>query len=86
MPIGDHPPVLGSPPEIGAEALKVHYRKLITENHPDKMIARGVPPEFVSMATKKIAAHRAVSKIRERAGLTKEAGKVGCAESAERSR
>jgi DnaJ like chaperone protein len=26
------------------------------ENHPDKMIARGVPPEFVSLATKKVAA------------------------------
>ena len=48
--------VLGIPAEISAEALKVHYRKLVAENHPDKMIARGVPPEFVSMATKKIAA------------------------------
>ena len=48
--------VLGISAEISAEALKVHYRKLVAENHPDKMIARGVPPEFVSMATKKIAA------------------------------
>jgi len=29
---------------------------LVLDNHPDKMIARGVPPEFVSLATKKIAA------------------------------
>jgi DnaJ like chaperone protein len=28
----------------------------VLENHPDKMIARGVPPEFVSRATKKVAA------------------------------
>lgn len=48
--------VLGITPEISIDALKIHYRKLVTDNHPDKMIARGVPPEFVSMATKKIAA------------------------------
>jgi DnaJ like chaperone protein len=48
--------VLGITPEIDNNALKIHYRKLVTDNHPDKMIARGVPPEFVSMATKKIAA------------------------------
>ena len=26
------------------------------ENHPDKLIARGVPKEFVAIATKKLAA------------------------------
>ena len=48
--------VLGITPEIGNDALKMHYRKLVTDNHPDKMIARGVPPEFVTIATKKVAA------------------------------
>jgi DnaJ like chaperone protein len=48
--------VLGITPEISGEALKTHYRKLVAENHPDKMIARGVPPEFILMATKKLAA------------------------------
>lgn len=48
--------ILGITPEISPDALKAHYRKLVAENHPDKMIARGVPPEFISMATKKIAA------------------------------
>jgi DnaJ like chaperone protein len=48
--------VLGISPEISNDALKIHYRKLIADNHPDRMIARGVPPEFVSMATKKVAA------------------------------
>jgi DnaJ like chaperone protein len=48
--------VLGITPEIDNETLKTHYRKLVFDNHPDKMIARGVPPEFVSLATKKIAA------------------------------
>ena len=27
------------------------YRKLVMENHPDKLIARGVPKEFVAIAT-----------------------------------
>ena len=48
--------VLGIKPDIDDYALKHHYHKLVLENHPDKMIARGVPAEFVSLATKKIAA------------------------------
>lgn len=37
------------------DRLKSHYRKLVSENHPDRLIARGVPPEFVSIATKRLA-------------------------------
>jgi DnaJ like chaperone protein len=48
--------VLGITPDIDNDTLKSHYRKLVLDNHPDKMIARGVPPEFVSLATKKVAA------------------------------
>jgi DnaJ like chaperone protein len=48
--------VLGVPPSIDNDALKSHYRKLIAENHPDKLIARGVPKEFVAIATEKVAA------------------------------
>ncbi len=48
--------VLGVPRDIDDDALRRHYHKLVLDNHPDKMIARGVPPEFVSRATKKIAA------------------------------
>jgi DnaJ like chaperone protein len=48
--------VLGIPPGIDNKALKAHYHKLLLDNHPDKMIARGVPPEFVCFATKTVAA------------------------------
>jgi DnaJ like chaperone protein len=48
--------VLGIKPSVSNEGLKSHYRKLVAENHPDKRIARGLPREFVSIATKKIAA------------------------------
>jgi DnaJ like chaperone protein len=47
---------LGITPDIDDDTLKQHYHKLMLENHPDRMIARGVPPEFVSLATKKVAA------------------------------
>jgi DnaJ like chaperone protein len=47
--------VLGVTPDISNDELKSRYRKLVAENHPDKLIARGVPEEFVSIATEKIA-------------------------------
>jgi len=36
--------------------LKSQYHKLVSENHPDRLMARGVPTEFVDIATKKLAA------------------------------
>ena len=44
-----------SPTASDAE-LRSQYHKLVAENHPDKLIARGVPPEFIDLATKKLAA------------------------------
>jgi DnaJ like chaperone protein len=55
--------VLGITPEMDDDTLKRHYRKLVLENHPDTMIARGVPPEFVSIATKKVAAINAAYEV-----------------------
>jgi DnaJ like chaperone protein len=37
------------------DAIKKQYRKLVSENHPDRLIARGVPPEFISISTKRVA-------------------------------
>jgi DnaJ like chaperone protein len=48
--------VLGITRDVDNDTLRRHYHKLVLDNHPDKMIARGVPPEFVSLATKRIAA------------------------------
>ena len=36
--------------------VKSAYRKLIKEHHPDKLIAQGVPKEFIDVATAKLAA------------------------------
>ncbi len=47
--------VLEVTPDIGNDQLKSHYRKLVADNHPDKLLARGVPEEFIALATEKIA-------------------------------
>jgi DnaJ like chaperone protein len=43
-------------PQAGNDEIRRQYRKLVVDNHPDKLIGRGVPPEFVDIATRKLAA------------------------------
>jgi DnaJ like chaperone protein len=38
------------------ERLRRQYRRLVQENHPDRLIARGVPEEFVRIANDRLAA------------------------------
>jgi len=47
--------VLGIQPTISNDELKSQYRKLVADNHPDKLMARGVPKEFIAIATEKVA-------------------------------
>jgi DnaJ like chaperone protein len=47
--------VLGITPDISSDDLKRAYRRLVRENHPDTLIARGVPKELVSIANEKLA-------------------------------
>ena len=62
--------VLGVDPSIANDALKAQYRKLVTENHPDRAIARGVPKEFVVLANEKLAAiNDAYNEIRKERGF-----------------
>ena len=60
--------VLGVKPSISNEELKSHYRRLVAENHPDELMARGVPKEFITIATEKVAtikeAYDAIAKYR----------------------
>jgi DnaJ like chaperone protein len=52
------------------EELRQTYRRLVRENHPDSLIARGVPPEFIKLATDKLAAiNTAYEKIQSERGL-----------------
>lgn len=47
---------LGLAPGTPFEEVRLRYRQLVAENHPDRMIARGVPEEFVSIANNRLAA------------------------------
>src|SRR5215213_9968304 len=47
--------ILGADPSLDDQELKRHYRKLVAENHPDREIARGLPPEAVAIATQRLA-------------------------------
>jgi len=48
--------VLGVPRTISDGALKSAYRTLVRENHPDRLVAEGMPEEFIDIANKKLAA------------------------------
>lgn len=48
--------VLGVGYEADNEEIKQTYYRLVRENHPDRLIARGVPEEFIKIATDKLAA------------------------------
>jgi DnaJ like chaperone protein len=43
-------------PEATDDEIRRQYRKLVVDNHPDKLMGRGVPREFVEIATRKLAA------------------------------
>ena len=59
--------VLGVRPTISDADLKVRYRKLVMENHSDRLAANGVPREFQVFADRKLAAiNAAYDAIRER--------------------
>lgn len=64
--------ILGVSEDDNDETIKRAYRALVRETHPDRLIARGVPEEFVRLATNKLASiTSAYEKIRqERAGRT----------------
>jgi DnaJ like chaperone protein len=62
--------VLGADRAMGDESLRRHYRLLVAEIHPDKEIARGLPPEAVAIATHRLAAvNAAFDRIAAERGL-----------------
>lgn len=48
--------VLGLDRSADDAALKARYRTLVSENHPDRAIARGLPAEAVAITTRRLAA------------------------------
>lgn len=57
--------VLGLTPGASDAEIRARHRKLVVENHPDKLIGHGVPAELVIVAERKLAAiNAAYDKIR----------------------
>lgn len=48
--------VLGADRTLSDADLKRHYRALVADIHPDREIARGLPPEAIRIATQRLAA------------------------------
>jgi len=62
--------ILGVDRQAGNDAIKAAYRKLIRDNHPDRLIAAGMPKEFVDLATEKMATiNAAYDRIAEERGI-----------------
>ena len=62
--------VLGVSREASDEEIKKAHRRLVVENHPDKLIAKGMPEEFIEVANEKVAAiNTAYDRIRKERGF-----------------
>lgn len=62
--------ILGIDRNASDEAVKKKYRDLIRENHPDVLIAKGVPQEFIDIANEKMAAiNAAYDRVEKERGL-----------------
>jgi DnaJ like chaperone protein len=47
--------VLGVDPAISDDELRRHWKGLVRDNHPDRLIADGMPEEFINAATERLA-------------------------------
>ena len=59
--------ILGIERGRSLDEVKKHYRKLVSANHPDRLIARGLPEEFIKIATTRVAAINSAFESIERA-------------------
>ncbi len=50
-------------PDASDAEVKARYRQLVRDNHPDRLMANGVPAEFLELATRKLAAINAAYDI-----------------------
>jgi DnaJ like chaperone protein len=61
--------VLGCNADMTDQEIKKSYRKLMSQHHPDKLMAKGLPPEMMEVAKQKAqdiqAAYEVVTKLRK---------------------
>lgn len=72
-PVADEPDaylVLGVSRSATAEEIRATWKRLMRENHPDSLAARGVPDEFIARANDKVARINAAwDRIKRERGL-----------------
>jgi DnaJ like chaperone protein len=62
--------ILGVERSASNEAIKAAHRHLVKENHPDRLVAQGMPAEFVELANDKLARiNAAYDEIRQLRGI-----------------
>lgn len=67
---GDPYRILGAARDIPDTELRRLYLKLVADTHPDRLVARGVPPEFLAIATQRLAAiNRAWEQVARERGI-----------------
>ncbi|MDP6708282.1 MAG: DnaJ domain-containing protein, partial [Alphaproteobacteria bacterium] len=63
--------ILGVTHDADEAEVKRTYRKLTRENHPDRLIAQGLPQEFIDLGNEKMAhINEAYEKVRRQRGWT----------------
>jgi DnaJ like chaperone protein len=62
--------ILGVPRDASNDDLKAAYRKLVRENHPDRLVAQGMPQEFIALANERLATiNAAYDRIQQQRGI-----------------
>jgi len=62
--------ILGTNRMASNEEIKAAWRKLVRDTHPDKLMAQGLPPEFIELANEKLATiNAAYDKIAKERGI-----------------
>ena len=70
IPIEDAYAMLGIDKSVSDAELKKSYRRLMSQHHPDKLVAKGLPDEMIKDATEKTQQIKAAyDKIKESRGL-----------------
>jgi DnaJ like chaperone protein len=70
IPIEDAYAMLGVNKSVSDTELKKSYRRLMSQHHPDKLVAKGLPDEMIKDATEKTQQIKsAYERIRESRGL-----------------
>ncbi len=62
--------ILGLAPNASVEEIKATYKRLVNQYHPDRLIAKGIPEDFIKIANEKMAEiNNAYEQIRKERGF-----------------